>query len=301
MKSNVIMKSQILLSFIFICFSSISQGYNLSYFTDTYNDLSNSTSLNNGNTWDDPDYTIPIGFNFDMYGNSNSQIYLDGSWFGATLATDLCAPGFELSFLMPDAADIVDRGYDIGTSMSNISYKLEGPNGNRILKIEWNNVGFLDGNLDAGNVYIDFTNFQVWLYEIDNAIEYRYGPNSISDPLPVYGGESGTWLGILPEYSCDIGDWLGNVYSLEGDPLNPSMSMFDPNLGNPSFLNDVIPSGMVYRFTPSALGFTELNNSNKQLIKIVDYLGRETEFKPNTPLIYIYTDGSTERVFEMRD
>ena len=36
-------------------------------------------------------------------------------------------------------------------------------------------------------------------------------------------------------------------------------------------------------------GINELNNTLKQLIKIVDVLGRETPFKPNTPLLYIYT------------
>ena len=42
-------------------------------------------------------------------------------------------------------------------------------------------------------------------------------------------------------------------------------------------------------------GIGELNNSSKQLIKIVDVLGRETPFKPNTPLLYIYDDGTIER------
>jgi len=42
-------------------------------------------------------------------------------------------------------------------------------------------------------------------------------------------------------------------------------------------------------------GIGELNNTPKQLIKIVDVLGRETPFKPNTPLIYIYNDGTVER------
>ena len=40
---------------------------------------------------------------------------------------------------------------------------------------------------------------------------------------------------------------------------------------------------------------SELNNNPKQLIKIVDVLGRETPFKPNTPLLYIYNDGTVER------
>ena len=41
---------------------------------------------------------------------------------------------------------------------------------------------------------------------------------------------------------------------------------------------------------------TELTTS-KNLIQILDLMGRETSFKPNTPLIYVYDDGSTEKVF----
>ena len=41
---------------------------------------------------------------------------------------------------------------------------------------------------------------------------------------------------------------------------------------------------------------TELTSS-KNLIQILDMMGRETSFKPNTPLIYVYDDGSTEKVF----
>ena len=37
------------------------------------------------------------------------------------------------------------------------------------------------------------------------------------------------------------------------------------------------------------------------LVKIVDLLGRETHFKPNTPLIYIYSDGKMERVFKLEE
>ena len=39
----------------------------------------------------------------------------------------------------------------------------------------------------------------------------------------------------------------------------------------------------------------ELNNTSKQLIKIIDLLGIETQSKPNTPLLYIYNDGTVER------
>lgn len=36
---------------------------------------------------------------------------------------------------------------------------------------------------------------------------------------------------------------------------------------------------------------------SKSLVQILDPSGRETEVKPNTVLIYIYSDGSTEKVF----
>ena len=45
------------------------------------------------------------------------------------------------------------------------------------------------------------------------------------------------------------------------------------------------------------VGIIELPNSTKSLIHILDLMGRETSFKPNTPLIYVYDDGSIEKVF----
>ena len=36
---------------------------------------------------------------------------------------------------------------------------------------------------------------------------------------------------------------------------------------------------------------------DRQLLKIIDVTGRETGYKPNMVLIYLYSDGSTERVF----
>jgi Leucine-rich repeat (LRR) protein len=48
----------------------------------------------------------------------------------------------------------------------------------------------------------------------------------------------------------------------------------------------------------SSVGISELTTS-KNLIQILDLMGRETSFKPNTPLIYVYDDGSIEKVFSV--
>jgi len=47
------------------------------------------------------------------------------------------------------------------------------------------------------------------------------------------------------------------------------------------------------------VGLNDLVLGSKTLIQILDLMGRETTFKPNTPLIYVYDDGSTEKVFSV--
>ena len=51
------------------------------------------------------------------------------------------------------------------------------------------------------------------------------------------------------------------------------------------------------KMTSSSAGLNQLTNSIKQLVKIVDVMGREIEFKTNMPLIYVYSDGTTEKIF----
>lgn len=48
-------------------------------------------------------------------------------------------------------------------------------------------------------------------------------------------------------------------------------------------------------------GIEELIIEKKELVMILDFMGREVEFKPNTPLIFIYRDGTRERVMEIEN
>ena len=49
----------------------------------------------------------------------------------------------------------------------------------------------------------------------------------------------------------------------------------------------------------NTLGTIELKTDEKVLIKIIDLTGREIPFKKNTMMIYIYEDGSSDRVIEL--
>ncbi len=51
----------------------------------------------------------------------------------------------------------------------------------------------------------------------------------------------------------------------------------------------------------NVIGLEELQQSEVELIKIIDLMGRETEIRYNTPLIFIYSDGTREKVIFFED
>lgn len=47
------------------------------------------------------------------------------------------------------------------------------------------------------------------------------------------------------------------------------------------------------------IGINELKNKQKKLLKIVNYMGIESEDKPNTMLIYLYNDGTKKKILRI--
>ena len=78
------------------------------------------------------------------------------------------------------------------------------------------------------------------------------------------------------------------------DDYMSSWSTYDYNI------SDHRPVGLKLEVDAVISTIHNLENSNKNLIKIADILGRETKPKTNTPLFYMYDDGSMEKrmVFE---
>ena len=98
---------------------------------------------------------------------------------------------------------------------------------------------------------------------------------------------------ILDFYVDDVGG-NSNLNCIQVDNPAWSLANWEGFLGSEFTLSENCnyPSDC---FTSS---LTELTTS-KNLIQILDMMGRETSFKPNTPLIYVYDDGSTEKVFSV--
>lgn len=237
--------------------AGLSYGQNFYNFTTSqsaYTDLVAPTSINNGQVWDYDDFgpfTIP--FSFSINGQAiNRFVFSDDNFLFLTPNADLDEEtGLFYSYL--SGAFIQDRTYST-TSSSGINYKTEGQAGNRILKIEVKNAGLED------TIYYDYTedhfylSFQIWLYENNNVIEYRFGNNNITD-LEVINDE--VQVGFE-------GDTTASV--LTGSSTQPTYQEFTIN--NPPAddfyptLNAFPASGTVYRFAPAATAGIETFSKN---------------------------------------
>lgn len=205
--------------------------------------------------WDDLDIQTPLGFPFQLWGQSTSTLF----WYGELTAFNVAGlpAASNTPFLIAYGADLIDRGYDSGISQSPISYKTEGEPGNRIFKMQWANAGFF---YDDSNT--SFTNLQVWLYEGSNVIELHFGPTEVEDPSVF--DFTGPLIGFMDEYSL-IDDVFQNVFYLTGPVEHPTVvqSTFSQIDTISSTLHSAPGNGLIYRFTPgvSATGNPQLSDN----------------------------------------
>ena len=143
-----------------------------------------------------------------------------------------------------------------GESQSPINYKVDGEDGNRILKIEWINAGFYEEVVVDGTNNIS-VNFQLWIYEEDNAIEFHYGNSNIPDITYFIGAilfpfnrtvsVEGNFVDVQNQTI-----FLTDGHIIMGNPENPSLSRTTGRLQ--SFPSE----GTVYRLEKS--GINSLNH-----------------------------------------
>jgi len=247
----------ILLSFIYLNGKAQELPYTITILNEPFQELGETISLSNGEIWDDPNYTIPLGFNFQLIDEvANSMVT---AYPGSQLL--LALEEQALNTVTPFGDDIIDAGPNEKIGISPISYAVEGNEGSRIAKIEWLNVGFYDEFVELATTS-NRISFQVWLYEGSNIIEYRYGQNSIKneDVAFAFGGPM---VGMTKNFDLNNFVWE-SFWFLGGDPLNPTVSNFTDNVNPPDasiLLNANIPDGLVYRFTPTFVSVPEVSSS----------------------------------------
>lgn len=223
--------------------------FQFSYEQGTYTDLENPVSLTNGQLWDDPNFTVPLGFDFEYLGQTVTTLNSNENLSGAMLLAGIGSSD-GINMIIPYFSDLMDRGSLGNESLSEINYEIVGESPNKIAKIEWKNAGFYD-EITENFESTSFVNLQVWVYEGSNVIEIIFGENDINTKIAhEFGGAS---LGFVKNlnfnaYSAEL------VWNLFGNPYDPEISELkdvdiqytDP----PIFIADP-QEGTIYRFVPN--------------------------------------------------
>ncbi len=250
--------------FSFFCFMANGQGslpYVFTVETATYQELENPTSLTFNQVWDDPALTVPIPFDFHFFGDTITSLNATEDLLGGMLIGGLGNNG-KIDMVMPYLTDVIDLGFRSGKSMSSINYEVTGESPNRILKIEWDNVGFYE-EVDSNLPIESFINFQAWFHEGTNDIEYRFGPSNIANvEFHDYGGFTCGFAENV-EFTTGVAEL---VWSMTGTIDNPVMAeqaglFFGDD--EPLVVSGDPSDGTVYRFG-------SMITSTHQIVKTLD-------------------------------
>ncbi|NDI98693.1 T9SS type A sorting domain-containing protein [Flavobacterium sp. LaA7.5] len=260
------------------------QNYYFAASQQNYSDLENPTSINNGEVWDYNIFNeVEIPFDFSVNGEIVSRFLFDDDFFVLlTPEADYFESEEGVYYISTSSIYMQDRTYSSGVSSSPISYTISGAEGNRILKLEIKNAGLEladDNGLDEDEYYLSY---QVWLYEADNAIEFRYGDHNITNIEIATDGEP-LFAGFGNPYSVNI--VYGNIFT-------PQYGEFtEDTLPLGTTLSEYPSNGTVYRFAPAEVAGIPV--VQKQTVSLYP--------NPATHTLTIKSDSYTEGVYTVTD
>lgn len=223
--------------------------YNAASFTQPYNYLSGSISVNNAQYWDAADFNIPIGFLFHFFNDTTTKLYLTPEG-GSDAVVNIHPVDFSTPFnscIIAHGSDLKDKGISGVFSKSPISYSLTGVSPSRIFKLEWRNAGFSFG------ATTDSLNLQLWLYETSDVIEIHIGEgNYTSPPSDIYANSAGPWIGLADSIDRNASTVSARkFYQFAGPASSPILdSSTTINTSAPLGLAGSPVSGSVYQFSP---------------------------------------------------
>jgi len=230
--------------------------YTLSTYTATYTELANPTLVemndHDEDTWDDPFFSVPFSFEFSIANETFNSTMQIGA--GAMMAFgDIMNMEDSLIHIFALTDDIVDGDFIEDLPSSEISYTTEGAVGNRIAKIQYQNVAFYEEVNSPEAAAENRMNFQLWFYENGGIIEIHFGSSNIPNPEIAFFGNPGPSVILAINLGIDEEDMdYGAI--IMGDPTNPSLFDFTsaPPDDLPTGLDGVPASARVYRLAPSS-------------------------------------------------
>lgn len=275
---------RLLLAFFSLCIAAAANAqadYSFSTFTDTYIEISEENLAVNF-SWDDPTYSVPIGFDFNLMGTTTGFLHSNDTFLGGTLIANEEIVAWDL--LWVTTLDVIDAGYAMNTFESPISYITEGEPGSRIFKMQWKDVGLYD-EYDAEGTANNKLNFQLWLYEGSNDIEVRWGPNTVKETFYI----TNVWnsCGLLDD-AVSEGSFGGGLF-VTGTPMSPTALNIENE--NDFFSVQILglpENGRVYRFEAGALSIDAVETADANL-----------RVYPTAVHDFVYVDGLQSGAFSV--
>ena len=147
----------------------------------------------------------------------------------------------------------------------------------------------LDAPLSSGQTYsFDFT-----------YVSHGFGSDGSFAP-DVYTNNAASVTGAYQLSNLPPADfnWTSNSYSFTATMAQDGHTFLAIHSG------DTGSSGLIFQFCDeeSLAGIdVPIEKGDKDVVKIIDLMGREAAFKPNKPFIFIYSDGTRERVMTIEN
>ncbi|HTO15489.1 MAG TPA: T9SS type A sorting domain-containing protein [Edaphocola sp.] len=151
-----------------------------------------------------------------------------------------------------------------------VLYETVGTTGNHIFKVEYRDIGRYDDSTS-----LDTVNFQIWLYEFDNSIEYHVGFNNITADKVAHDVAE-LMSGLEPVITAVVGN-EGNYISENEDSLFfHFVSMNSGQLSDTIIYNDELNNNAILYLEKIAFGDFP---ANKSVIRFSSLDGGNTGIK----------------------
>lgn len=228
MKQKIKIVSSIV-TFVLIGFSSIAQDYNYQFqqSTQTYASIVDSTKKVIPQF--DEVVKLPIGFSFNYAGKIVDSLDLRST--GLLLFDN--ENKFNFAFLNKEFL----KDIETENLLSSISYDVEiDTYGRHILKIEFKNVMLVRGE---EKIHL---NFQVWLHQFTNVIDFRMG--SVQGTMP----SENYLMGLINMNNTNVAS-VGYLLQQSSETVS---GVLIPAQGNLTELSALPAEGTVYTFSPAS-------------------------------------------------
>lgn len=220
-----------LIVLLFLPLLSHSQNFNYTLNKDSssYAALSSPIILTAAENWNSKNFSIHLPFQFNFCGSTTDSLTIHGNGF---ITFDHSKLFSVVAFNNCRSNKDTNQSY-----VSSINYLTTGEEGNRITKIEFKN---LSQNKLSNT---DYLNYQLWLYENENKIEFHIGSN-------YYGSHPESQIPLLLGLINRNMDTENKAYLINGDPYNPSAQLIS---GDNEFvyLNNSPTEGTILKLTPT--------------------------------------------------